>query len=283
MSTITTADSIKQEVSLTEAVMETKKNSFAKLLISKSKQANSTTITKQTITPRVGSTQGEGLDVTGDGKTKAKRTPVTNQMAIYTDLIQISRTSGITDSFGANAEVQASTLGLVNFLENMAINGATVEGRTNKGLIGFIPTANKPEIKIVAGATLTGTQLSTALKCLKADADLVICGYNAALRLDALAKQNNVDNWNGVFSGKIDQVSVRNADAIVIISDAMADDQALFLNTDFLERDYLTNAQVKKLQESRYDGTEFKLVEESCVMYTMPNALALVTFTDVPA
>ena len=270
----TSQDGLKKEVSLEKAIMETKENTFSKIILSKSVPNNSVTVKKQTIGARIGNAADEGSRVAAG--TKAKRTSIENTQAIYTDLIQISRTASKVDPNGASAEVQAAILGYQNWLEKMVLKGEKTTNRTTKGLIDFVPTTNKADVT----GEVTGIKLSAALKPLTARADLVVCGYGAALKLDELLKQREIDgNWYG-FNGKIDFISVRNAEAYVIVSDQMDDDKALFLNTNFLERDYIDNAITRKLDENEYDGTQYKIIEESCAMYLMPNALGLVTFKE---
>lgn len=267
-------EQLKQEVNITKGVVEKEGNNFAKVLISKSVPSLNVTINEAVVGARKGANQGEGADIVKG--TKAKRDIVTNQMAIYADLIQVSRTAELTNKFALKTEVESALEGYIEYLEEMAIKGCTVAGRTNKGLITFTPAANKQTVT----GEVTAVKLSAALKNLKSKADIVVCGFEAALKLDALKTKAVIVNGDNALNGTLDKVQVRNADAVILISPAMEDNQALFLNTAYLSRRVLTDGKVEKLPKRSFDGSEFELVDESCVFYNYPNALALVTFAE---
>lgn len=271
---VTTTNTIKQEISLSKGVLDTKENSIAKLFLTKVKKVNTVDVTTQEITPRQGEKAGEGSNYSGT-YIDSVRKPIKNTCMIYNDLIKISRTAMLTDPFGAKKEIESAIEGYKNYLEDLIINGGTVEGRTTKGLKDYVPTKNKTTIPV--GTELSGIVLSAALKNSSKNANFCFCGYNFALKLDALVKQNNADNWNNHFSGMIDYISVRNAkNCAIIVTDAVGDNEALFLNDAYVELDSLTLAEVKKA-EGLFDGTMKTVTDESCVLPTLTTSLSLVT------
>lgn len=280
MSSMTQTDLIREQSPLLQDIIEYRKPRFAQVLLSKKVKANDITVTRQIVTPVGGIVIPENSTITADNTTKNKRTKVTNELVIVGDRIEVSATAQIINPKAVATEKEAKMLAAMDKIEEISLKGGKSTDRTAKGLLDFVPEANKKTINTVTGL-FDGTILSEALENIAEDANLCITGFKAKTIINSLCEQTDVTNTDSCFHGKISTLDIDGAENCAVVRSKYLDtNQALFLNTNRLQLPYLRLLNMSDGRLNNYDGVAWNIISEFCAINLNPNTMVLVTFAE---